>query len=47
LPDSSFNRLFIPSFKINMGQLQITRIIILLKNMRIKFSVYIQLIQIP
>jgi hypothetical protein len=24
LPDSSFNRLFIPSFKINMGQLQIT-----------------------
>ena len=28
LPDSSFNRLFIPSFKINMAQLQITEIII-------------------
>ena len=47
LPDSSFNRLFIPSFKINMAQLQITGIIILLQIMRTKFSVYIQLIQIP
>ena len=46
LPDSSFNRLFILSFKINMGQNQITRIIILLKNICIKFSVYIQLIGI-
>ena len=44
LPDSSFNRLFIPSFKINMGQNQITGIIISLKNICIKFSVYIQLI---
>ena len=46
LPDSSFNRLFILPFKINMGQNQITGIIISLQIMRTKFSVYIQLIQI-
>ena len=45
-PDSSFSRLFILSFKINMGQYQITGTIILLKNIWIKFRDYIQLIQI-
>ena len=45
-PDSSFSRLFILSFKINMGQFQITEIIISMQIVWIKFRDYIQLIQI-